>query len=263
MTPIKISVLLIVISLSSCSKTVSVRFESEQPVYPVLTMKEYNPVLKMQFIKTAPDNYTIEEIKLSLSGTTQEDQIESISLFVGGKKGSFATKQQFGQTVLPSSEVTFKDQLPIDTDTIVMWVSMKLKPSVDLTGMVNATCVSVKTNADRIIIPEGKNPGLRVGVAVRQHMEDNVHTSRIPGLATSRKGTLLAIYDVRRDSGRDLQGNIDIGLNRSFDGGNTWQPMQIVLDRGEWGGLDEKFNGISDACILVDQNSGDIFIAGT
>jgi sialidase-1 len=31
---------------------------------------------------------------------------------------------------------------------------------------------------------------------------------------------------------------------------------------GEWGGLPEKYNGVSDANILVDQNTGDIYIAG-
>src|SRR3546814_7799977 len=34
------------------------------------------------------------------------------------------------------------------------------------------------------------------------------------------------------------------------------------MDMGEWGGLPEKFNGVSDACILVDQNSDAIYIAG-
>ncbi|ULT41198.1 glycoside hydrolase [Niabella defluvii] len=37
-------------------------------------------------------------------------------------------------------------------------------------------------------------------------MQDNVHTSRIPGLATALNGDLLAIYDARYDSRRDLQG---------------------------------------------------------
>jgi sialidase-1 len=111
---------------------------------------------------------------------------------------------------------------------------------------------------------ENKEPdsSLRLGVAVRKHMQDNVHTSRIPGLATTNKGTLLAIFDARRESSRDLQGHMDIGLHRSTDGGQSWEPLQVVLDMGEWGGLSEKFNGVSDACILVDENSDAIYIAG-
>lgn len=60
-------------------------------------------------------------------------------------------------------------------------------------------------------------------------------------------------FDARYDYSRDLQGNIDIALHRSTDQGLTWQPVQTVLDMGEWGGLPQKYNGVSDACILVDK----------
>lgn len=103
------------------------------------------------------------------------------------------------------------------------------------------------------VLLDGSLVDLRLGVAVRQFGQDGVNTSRIPGIATSKNGTLLAVYDARYDTSRDLQGNIDIALNRSFDGGETWQPMQVVLDMKTWGGLPEKYNGVSDACILVDE----------
>ena len=245
----------------ACSD-VPVRFESEQPVYPVLTGKDYNPVLQIKTIKTGADNYILEKVDISLTGTTQPDQLESVSLFVGGKNGVFDSEKQFGEAMSPSVGITFSGNLTVEMDTLVLWVSMKLKNSIDLTGRVYASCTSIWTNIGKVVVPQGVNKGLRVGVAVRQHMDDNVHTYRIPFMATSRKGTLIAGYDVRRESSRDLQGNIDIGINRSFDGGNTWQPLQITMDKGEWGGLPEKYNGISDACILVDQNSDDIYIAG-
>ena len=41
-----------------------------------------------------------------------------------------------------------------------------------------------------------------------------MHTYRIPALATTPKGTLLCVYDMRRRMGRDLQEDIDIGLVR-------------------------------------------------
>lgn len=102
----------------------------------------------------------------------------------------------------------------------------------------------------------------RMGYAVRDHKEDKVDTYRIPGIATSPKGTLLAVYDARYESARDLQGHMDIGLSRSTDGGQTWEPMRIVLDQGEWGGLPQKFNGVSDAQVFVNPKNGDIFVAG-
>ena len=103
---------------------------------------------------------------------------------------------------------------------------------------------------------------LRIGVALRQPGQDGVHTSRIPGLVTSTKGTLLALYDARNERDDDLQGDIDIAINRSEDGGRTWQPMQTVLDMKEWGGLPQKYNGVSDGCILSDDFTGDLYVIG-
>lgn len=99
-------------------------------------------------------------------------------------------------------------------------------------------------------------------VALRTAGQDGVNTYRIPGLNCSNKGTLLAIWDNRNDSARDLQGDMDIGLCRSLDGGKTWLPLQIVLDMKEWGALPQKFNGVSDASVTVDRVTGRIWIAG-
>ena len=99
-----------------------------------------------------------------------------------------------------------------------------------------------------------------LGLNVRQSGDDGVHSYRIPGLATTNDGTLLAIYDVRYDSSFDLQADIDIGVSRSTDGGRSWEKMRIVMDIGEWAGLPEAQNGVGDPAILVDRNTGEIFI---
>ena len=41
---------------------------------------------------------------------------------------------------------------------------------------------------------------------------------------------------------RDQQGTIDIGISRSIDGGCSWEPMRVAMQRGEWGGLPRCFN---------------------
>ena len=56
---------------------------------------------------------------------------------------------------------------------------------------------------------------------------------------------------------RDQQGTIDIGISRSIDGGCSWEPMRVAMQRGEWGGLPRCFSGISDACILVEKKAND------
>jgi len=59
--------------------------------------------------------------------------------------------------------------------------------------------------------------------------------------------------------GRDLQEDIDIGLSRSTDGGRTWEPVRVIMDMGEYGGLPQEQNGCSDPGILVDRQTGTIF----
>ena len=64
----------------------------------------------------------------------------------------------------------------------------------------------------------------RPAVVIHQRGEANCHTFRIPGLARTKKGSLLAVYDMRYESSGDLQGHMDIGLSRSTDGGRGSEP---------------------------------------
>jgi len=54
---------------------------------------------------------------------------------------------------------------------------------------------------------------------------------RIPALLVTKKGTVLAFAEARRDSGSD-NCDIDIVLKRSGDNGKTWGPEIKVLDQG-------------------------------
>lgn len=98
---------------------------------------------------------------------------------------------------------------------------------------------------------------------VRNAGDDGVAAYRIPGLVTTPKGTLIAVYDVRYANSYDLQADIDVGMSRSTDGGRTWEPMRIVLDMGEWGGRPQVENGVGDPSVLVDPTNGRIFVLGT
>jgi sialidase-1 len=229
---------------------------------PVLINKENNPVLQMQLLSEGADSVRISGIVLSLKGTTDINDIRTVRIFCSGNEKEFVTKMQYGKDREPSLNMLFSDDLAF-SDTCNLWVALELKSNASLTHKINILCKYVKSGIDQIKPSCGNSPQkLRIALALRQHMDDNVNTYRIPGLATTKNGTLLANYDVRRESSRDLQGNIDIGLSRSVDGGSSWEPMKIILDMGEWGGLPEKFNGVSDACILVDNKSNNIFIAG-
>ncbi len=58
---------------------------------------------------------------------------------------------------------------------------------------------------------------------------DGYHTYRIPALAVSSKGTVLAFCEGRRDSQAD-HGDIDLLLKRSTDHGRTWSDAIVVQE---------------------------------
>jgi len=229
--------------------------------YPVLKGKENNPVLRICYVNNS-NKQILKSIKINLSDTQLKD-VDSIRIFYRKKDSVFRPKVQFGRTLTATDELIFNDSILLNKGKNYLWVSYQLSDDCDLNSKVSVGLDYMTIN-NKKVFPKEISPKkkLRTGIALRQHWDDGVHTYRIPGLITTNKGTLLAVYDVRRDFGRDLQGNIDIGLSRSTDQGETWESMKIIMDMKTWGDLSEKFNGVSDASILVDRNTNTIFVAG-
>src|SRR5215211_1856708 len=77
---------------------------------------------------------------------------------------------------------------------------------------------------------------------------------RIPAVARGTDGTLLAFAEGRiADCGDD--GDIDLVLRRSFDGGTTWGPIQVVSEgNGETHG---------NPVPIVDRRNGRIVVVTT
>ncbi len=81
--------------------------------------------------------------------------------------------------------------------------------------------------------------------------KDGYHTYRIPAIVVSKKGTVLAFCEGRKNSGRDY-GDIDLVLKRSTDGGKTWGPMQVIVDDGP--------HTAGNPAPVVDQSTGTIWL---
>ena len=77
------------------------------------------------------------------------------------------------------------------------------------------------------------------------------HTYRIPALAVSCEGTLLAFCEGRK-YGRGDAGKINLLLRRSFDGGLTWAPTQLIVAEGD--------KTCGNPCPVVDQRDGTIWL---
>lgn len=126
---------------------------------------------------------------------------------------------------------------------------LRFAAAVLLTPLLTAHAAPGTSTGDPVFRLQLRAPG-----------QDGVFTCRIPALTTSPRGTLLAAFDLRHERTRDLPGNIDVGLMRSSDHGNSWSPVRRILDfdkdvPGTMG------NGVGDPCILVDHRAGAIFVA--
>jgi sialidase-1 len=294
-----------ILVLSSCAGPENpVEITMKQWQVPVLKYRQNNPVLQIKLnISAESPSQKVTEFSFTTKGTDDLSDISAVRVFYMGKdslwikyekpaekagnivdpvyaddfgpahyvnpdfKDDFNPKQ-FGNDMPAASKIVIKGEQELEPGDNYFWLMYELTNEADLHNEVDGACINIRFADGSVIKPDYRNTVVqRIGVAVRQHLDENVHTYRVPGLATTNKGTLLAIYDARRDRwpgtfNTDLQGNIDIGVSRSTDGGNTWEPMRIALDMGEWGGLPEKYNGVSDACILVDEHSDNIFVAG-
>lgn len=54
----------------------------------------------------------------------------------------------------------------------------------------------------------------------------------IPALVRTPRGDLLAFCDARKGAWYEDAGDIDLVMKRSTDGGNTWSPLEVILDDG-------------------------------
>jgi sialidase-1 len=77
----------------------------------------------------------------------------------------------------------------------------------------------------------GQAPVFEQGVVFKSG-NGGYHTYRIPALTVTRKGTLLAFAEARRDGAGD-SGLIRTVVRRSTDNGRTWSDQVVVADVGD------------------------------
>lgn len=78
-------------------------------------------------------------------------------------------------------------------------------------------------------------------------------TYRIPALAVTPDGGLLAVIDRRNKQSSDLPGDIDVLLRRSDDSGETWSNTRVIVDH-------PGPQGCGDSSLLVDRIKRRIFL---
>ncbi len=235
-----------------------------QKQIPVLKGSSNNFVLEIDIeIKEKAAPVSLTGINLDLSGTDIQHDISEVAVFSRQHPNGSEELVPFGKPQKPQREMVFQSEKQLAAGINRFVVSVRLNEKAGILNTIKVTCNSLEID-NKLFYPENTHPPVaqRLGIALRRHNDDGVHTFRIPGLETTNKGTLLAVYDVRHNGEVDLQENVDVGMSRSTNGGKTWEPMKIIMDMGEWGGLPDRENGVGDPCILVDRQTGTIWVAG-
>jgi hypothetical protein len=161
----------------------------------------------------------------------------------------------------PSGDLIIEGNLSLVKGENIFHLSLLPVSNVDLLSKVTVRVVQLTGSDGWNYNPEEAYGIFRMAKILRSAGQENVHTYRIPGFAVTKRGTLIAVYDNRYNNDRDLQDDIDVGMSRSTDGGQTWEPMKVIMDMGNWGGLPDSRNGIGDPAILVDNQNNTIWVA--
>ncbi len=273
-TPPKSGVLIDDLAIAASLPMSVSRATTEQPALPALIGCPNNPIARIRVDVTGNSGASpvIENLAIHCRGTTALADVERIRIFYTGDKpritargnpDCFAGSKQFGESKRPGLTLNFHGRQKLIAGENYFWVSFQLKASANIDHLFDAGCEQVDVAGGPSLHPDVPHPegAQRSGVAVRKRGDAGVHTYRIPGLASTNQGTLIGVYDIRRRSGGDLPGDIDIGMSRSTDGGRTWEPMQVIMDMGsdpKW-----SFDGIGDPSVLVDRETSTIWVAAT
>ncbi len=93
-------------------------------------------------------------------------------------------------------------------------------------------------------------PGTLRQTVVFRAGQEGYKNMRIPGIVVSKQGTLLAFCEGRVGADRS---RTNVVLKRSHDGGQTWGPMQLVLE------AQQDTDAYANVCPVADAITGDIF----
>ena len=231
---------------------------------PVLVNKPQNGIQKITINTEGESNpESLESIRIRFDKVKNKHLIKSLFVHYTGSNPVFNKDTKIAEINNPEENQNIKVTQPLHHGMNYFWVSISLDDESDIRSYFYSFIEEVKiAGVEHTIKSEDSDCKHRLGLVIRDHNDDNVHTYRIPGLVTTNNGTLIAVYDIRRNSSTDLQGDIDVGMSRSANGGQSWEPMKVIMDLKNWGGLSEEENGIGDPAILVDRGTNNIWVAG-
>lgn len=252
---------------------------------PILIDRKDNVLYQIRI--NAKESKMLNRIQLAFDPSVNLSEIESVKLYYGGTEAyqsikndrfapvSYISRDLPGQTLRanpsyssltseikePQREITLKGNQALFPGINYFWVSLQMKPTASLLSKIKVTLPDVVIDGQpALTYLSQKETSHYLGAGVRHAGDDAVAAYRIPGMVTTNKGTLLGVYDIRYNNSADLQEHVDIGISRSTNKGQTWEPMRTAMTFGNYGGLPKAQNGVGDPSILVDEKTGTIWV---
>lgn len=231
-------------------------------VYPIMKRAPYNPVMRLDYSVSGSVNPVTPG---TVSFHVSPGCIEKVTLRAGNETGTQFRPDEVYGTGTPDDQgnVSITCNRPLAGDSH-LWVDVTPKECVRVGSTISFRSFRVETDgqdykaeSDVIVRDVGyllAVPGEGVGGQTDGSGERACGFFRIPGLITTKSGTLLGCFDARYKHGGDLCADIDVAVVRSTDGGQSWTKPEVALDGGPGDA-----NGCGDPAIVQD-NTGRIWI---
>ncbi len=238
--------------------------EAAFSIEPIFAERGSNSLVKLMFtVSGSYESLSLQSIGIIFSDDSDPDALSSLTAWYTGVVPGVPLKTRLATAADPAPFTLLEFDLPMAEGKHTFVLDFSAEVDADPAARLKILSVSfVFSNGSSVQYRARKeDPVLRLGKIVRTAGQDGADTYRIPGMVTTSKGTLIAVYDIRYNNSKDLQEDIDIGMSRSTDGGRTWEPMKVIMDMGEYGGLPHNLNGIGDPGILYDHTTGTLWVA--
>ncbi|MCK3683213.1 sialidase family protein [Maribellus sp. YY47] len=258
----------IVLGLSACTGSIQTELEGVNKTQflekriPLFVEKENPDIFQINLDVEQGISYKLKKITLVLSEGSQADFLNSVNVDWTASLTEDTLTTNFSKAfLLAGNEIELVGDATLTSGSHTLAFQFQVKNDAVLTQRFSVEKAILTFGGKRLAIDVEQPFAYRPAKLVRAAGQDSCDTYRIPGLVTTNEGTLIAVYDNRYNNSKDLQEDIDIGMSRSTDGGQTWEPMKVIMDMGEWGGLPQDLNGIGDPSVLYDPVNHTIWVA--
>ncbi|MBM3775426.1 MAG: hypothetical protein FJW37_09720, partial [Acidobacteria bacterium] len=156
--------------LAGCGPQGGLTATVSQQVHPVLIRNDHNVLLRLVIDSKRASPVSLRSLEVSLEGTDDLGDLESLEVYRTGAKQEFAADARFSPIAQPSAQVSFRGEQPLQPGANVFWLSCRLKPAADLSHKVAARLTAIETSEGSLALAGQPNPvRRRIGIALRKH----------------------------------------------------------------------------------------------